>query len=232
MPVNPRLIVVLDFSDLTTVLSLVDKLDPKHCALKIGKELFTAQGPAVVRQLMQRGFNIFLDLKFYDIPNTVAKACQVAADMGVWMLSLHAQGGERMLRAAKEAVASYGDNKPLLIAVTVLTSFSNEEWQQLGWQGDLSTAVIRFAKLAQQVGLPGVVCSALDAPLLRQELGKELLLVTPGIRMAGDDKNDQQRVMTPHDACKAGSNYLVIGRSITAAAEPEKVVQQILLDMD
>ena len=229
---NPRLIVVLDFSSSHQVFSLVDQLDPLQCALKIGKELFTSQGPAIVKAMMQRGFRVFLDLKFYDIPNTVAKACQVAADMGVWMLSLHAQGGENMLRAAKEAVVSYEENKPLLIAVTVLTSFSHEQWRELGWQGDLPSAILHFAKLAQQVGLPGIVCSAVDVPLLRQALGDELLFVTPGIRCSTDDKQDQQRVATPRDAIQAGSDYLVIGRSITTSTQPEKVVQQILLDMN
>jgi len=231
-PYAPRLIVALDYAELTPVLTLVDKLDPNTCALKVGKELFTSLGPEVVRTLMQRGFRIFLDLKFHDIPNQVAKACKVAADLGVWMLTLHAQGGSRMLVAANEAIESFGANKPLLIAVTVLTSFSQQDWQELSWTGDLTQAVIHLATLTKTSGLPGVVCSAAEAALIRAHLGQDLLLVTPGIRPVGSVKGDQQRVVTPRDACLAGSNYLVVGRPITQSNEPQQVVQQIVLDMN
>lgn len=227
---NPKIIVALDFAAQEEALALVDKLDPRQCRLKVGKEMFTACGPLLVETLMQRGFEVFLDLKFHDIPNTVASACKAAARLGVWMVNVHALGGRRMMEAAREALESAA-SRPKLIAVTVLTSMSQADLNELGIPGEPRETVLRLAKLAQASGLDGVVCSAQEAQPLRQELGTGFCLVTPGIRPANASPDDQVRIVTPVEAIRLGSDYLVIGRPITQAADPMQVIQQINLDL-
>jgi orotidine-5'-phosphate decarboxylase len=207
-------------------LALVDRLDPALCRLKVGKELFTVAGPDLVRALVARGYEVFLDLKFHDIPNTVAAACRAAAGLGVWMMNVHASGGRRMMQAAREALAEL-PQRPLLIGVTVLTSMSAEDLAETGIAAAPADQVMRLASLTQACGLDGVVCSAQEAALLRQRLGEDFRLVTPGIRPAGSEAGDQRRVMTPTQAIAAGASDLVIGRPITAAADPVKVLQSI-----
>ncbi|CAG9001569.1 MAG: Orotidine 5'-phosphate decarboxylase [Candidatus Celerinatantimonas neptuna] len=223
---DPKVIVALDFNHRQSCLKLVDKLDPGACRLKIGKEMFTLFGPDLVCELQDRGFEIFLDLKFHDIPNTVAKAVRAAAELGVWMVNVHACGGRRMLCAAKEALESYR-NPPKLIAVTVLTSMAQSDLSDIGVDDHLQNQVERLAKLTRQCGLDGVVCSALEAGLLRQQCGHDFILVTPGIRLKTDIVDDQRRIMTPYDAMVAGSDYLVIGRPITLSNDPSSTVRQI-----
>ena len=217
---DPRVIVALDFASAHAALAFAARVTPRSCRLKVGKELFTAAGPALVEKLAQDGFEIFLDLKFHDIPNTVAGACKAAAQLGVWMLNVHALGGRAMLEAARDAVAQCGARRPKLIAVTLLTSMSAQEMQEVGMQGAPPAAVLRLARLAQASGLDGVVCSAQEAALLRRECGHEFCLVTPGIRPAQGAHDDQQRVMTPSAAITAGADYLVIGRPVTQAPDP------------
>ncbi len=188
--------------------------------------MFTRMGPAFVEACMKRGFDVFLDLKFHDIPNTVAGACRAGADLGVWMMNVHASGGRRMMQAACEAVDK-SSTETLLIAVTILTSLSEEELAEVGFSGSAADNVSRLAALAQSSGMHGVVCSPREAQQLRSDLGDEFLLVTPGVRPAGSDTADQRRVMTPRDAMNAGSNYLVIGRPITATEDPLQALQQI-----
>ena len=224
------IIVSLDFPTAEAALACAEQLDPNLCQVKVGKELFTAAGPSVVETLMKQGFNVFLDLKYHDIPNTVAGACSVATRMGVWMFNVHAAGGRRMLEAAADAVARNtpaGNAKPILIAVTVLTSLSASELPEIGLAPDVDAAVARFASLSKDCGLDGVVCSAQEAPLMKNSFGQSFVLVTPGIRLATDAKGDQSRVVTPQDAIKLGSDYLVIGRSITAATNPRAVLTMI-----
>lgn len=213
------IIVVLDYPDAKSALELAARLDPAECRVKVGKELHTAAGPNVIDALMQRGFDVFLDLKFHDIPNTVASACRVAAAQGVWMMNVHASGGRRMMLAAREAV-DFAGVKPLLIGVTVLTSLSDAEMSEVGFNGTAAENVMRLAMLSKECELDGVVCSAEEATGLKAALGAQFQLVTPGIRLAGDAKGDQQRVVTPVDAVMLGADYLVIGRSITHAADP------------
>lgn len=223
---DPKIIVALDYADADSALKLVNQLDPALCRLKVGKELFTAAGPQFVEKLTRSNFGVFLDLKFHDIPNTVAKACSAASNLGVWMLNVHASGGLEMMQAAKQAVDS-SDTKPLLIAVTVLTSMNQETLNQIGIHTDLSTHVLNLAKLTQQAGLNGVVCSALEAQMLRSNLGSEFCLVTPGIRPANASKDDQSRIVTPANALALGSSYLVIGRPITKADNPLATLESI-----
>lgn len=223
---DPRIIVALDYPDAASALQLVKQLDPAMCRLKVGKELFTAAGPALVGNLVERGFGVFLDLKFHDIPNTVAKACEAASRLGVWMLNVHASGGSVMMTAAREAVQK-ADHPPLLIAVTVLTSMNETVWKEIGFNEDIPTSVLRLASLTQASGLDGVVCSAQEAPVLRRELGGNFHLVTPGIRPADASLDDQSRVLTPAAAIKSGSSYLVIGRPITQADDPLLALQNI-----
>lgn len=223
---TPPVLVALDFPDAASALALADRLSPELCRLKVGKELFTRCGPGLVEQLQQRGFEIFLDLKFHDIPNTVAGAVRAAAELGVWMVNVHASGGRRMLEAAREALSGFGQ-PPLLIAVTVLTSFSQEDLSELGETGSIEERVLRLARLSAQCGLDGVVCSALEAPLLRRELGRDFQLVSPGIRLAGDSADDQRRVVTPARALELGVSHLVIGRSIAGAADPLAALQRV-----
>lgn len=225
MPDSP-VIVALDFPASAPTLALADRLDPALCRLKVGKELFTRCGPGLVEQLQQRGFDVFLDLKFHDIPNTVAGAVRAAAELGVWMVNVHASGGRRMMQAAGEALAGYR-GRPLLIAVTVLTSMSEEDLRETGCDEPLVDRVSRLAALTADSGLDGVVCSAREAPRLRSEQGGAFKLVTPGIRLAGDSAGDQRRVLTPADALAAGSTHLVIGRSVTGADDPLAALQRV-----
>ncbi|OEG72464.1 orotidine 5'-phosphate decarboxylase [Shewanella colwelliana] len=221
------IIVALDYDNKAEALQLIDKLDPNMCRLKVGKEMFTLFGPDLVREIHNRGFDLFLDLKFHDIPNTVAKAVTAAAELGVWMTNVHASGGLAMMEAAQKALAPYGDKAPLLIAVTVLTSMSDDDLKLLGINVPAAEHVKRLASLTQQAGLHGIVCSAQEASMLKETFGKEFKLVTPGIRPAGADKGDQHRVMTPKEALLAGSDYLVIGRPITKAADPLAALKAI-----
>lgn len=223
---EPRIIVALDFDNTASALALADKLNPKQCRLKVGKELFVASGPQLVKLLNDRGFDIFLDLKFHDIPNTVAKAILAAADLGVWMSNVHASGGSQMMSAAKQAVEQHGGDM-LLVAVTVLTSMQETDLFQSGVNNSVGGQVMALAKLAQESGLDGVVCSAQEALSLRQFTGQDFKLVTPGIRPDGSASDDQRRIVTPCDAIKFGSDYLVIGRPITQAHDPLQVLEQI-----
>ena len=225
------IIVALDYDSQDAALALADRLQPDLCRLKVGKELFTRFGPALVEQLQQRGFDVFLDLKYHDIPNTVASAVRAAADLGVWMVNVHAGGGRRMMAAAGEALVGYSQ-PPILIAVTVLTSLSAEDLAELGYAQSAAERVSMLAALAAESGMNGVVCSAEEAGSLRAQRGDGFALVTPGIRMAGDSSDDQRRVVTPQVALAAGSDYLVIGRSITQAADPVDCLHAILSDLD
>jgi len=221
------ILVALDYDNKNHALQLIDKLDPNMCRLKVGKEMFTLFGPQLVKDIHDRGFDLFLDLKFHDIPNTVAKAVAAAAELGVWMTNVHASGGLAMMEAAKKALQPYGDQAPMLIAVTVLTSMSDDDLRLIGINVPVFEHVQRLAKLTKQAGLDGVVCSAQEATALKSLLGKDSKLVTPGIRPVGSDAGDQHRVMTPPEAIAAGSDYLVIGRPITKAADPLAALQAI-----
>ncbi|MDB2385738.1 orotidine-5'-phosphate decarboxylase [Shewanella sp.] len=221
------ILVALDYNNRNDALHLIDKLDPDLCRLKIGKEMFTLFGPQIIRDIHQRNFDLFLDLKFHDIPNTVAKAVCAAAELGVWMTNVHASGGVAMMEAAKRALEQYGDSAPLLIAVTVLTSMSDAELQLLGINVPAAEHVLRLAQLTQQAGLDGVVCSAQEASVLKARFGQDFQLITPGIRPVGSEKGDQHRVMTPPQALAAGSDHLVIGRPITQAHDPLKALHEI-----
>ncbi len=214
-----KIVVALDFPDATQALALAEQLDPASCRVKVGKELFTRSGPDIVRKLVAMGFDVFLDLKYHDIPNTVARACEAAADLGVWMVNVHASGGRQMMEAASEALTKRAGG-PLLIAVTVLTSMDRGDLSEIGLDIDPADQVMRLARLAQQSGMDGVVCSPREIKPIRDELGSEFRLVTPGIRPAWSAVGDQKRIMTPADAVALGSDWLVIGRPITAAADP------------
>jgi len=224
---DPKVVVALDFDKKNDALSFVDKISPSDCKLKIGKEMFTYFGPDFVKTLTGKGFDVFLDLKFHDIPNTVAKAVTAAADLGVWMVNVHASGGSQMMTKAKQALEHYGKDSPLLIAVTVLTSMSENDLRGLGINKTPAEQVNFLANLTKDSGLDGVVCSAMEAEQLKIDLGKEFKLITPGIRPAGSSKDDQQRIMTPEQAIAVGVDYLVIGRPITQAVEPKLVLEQI-----
>jgi orotidine-5'-phosphate decarboxylase len=223
---DPKIIIALDFKDQATTMALVDQLNPQLCRLKVGKELFVRCGPSLVELLINKGFDVFLDLKFHDIPNTVAAACQAAAEMGIWMVNVHASGGRKMMQAAREAIQQC-QHQPLLIAVTILTSLTREDIAETGLDIEPKDQVLRLAKLTKDSGLDGVVCSPQEAASLKQQLGKDFCLVTPGIRPAGSEVGDQQRIMTPSKALEAGSDYLVIGRPITASADPMKALMDI-----
>lgn len=224
---DPKVIVALDYENQVDALGFVDNIDPASCRLKVGKEMFTLFGPDFVRALHQRGFSVFLDLKFHDIPNTCSKAVRAAAELGVWMTNVHASGGERMMAASREILEPYGKDRPLLIAVTVLTSMEQSDLAGIGLDVNPQNQVKRLARLTQNSGLDGVVCSAQESQVLKQELGKEFKLITPGIRPAGSDAGDQRRIMTPYDAVQAGSDYLVIGRPITQSLNPNQVLIDI-----
>jgi len=231
---EPRLIIALDYPDTRQAMALVDQLDPGSCGLKVGLQLFVAAGRGFVEILHKRGFHVFLDLKFHDIPNTVASACAATADLGVWMMTLHAGGGAAMLDAAKEAVARTG-GKTRLLAVTVLTSSSVQTLREIGVEGTVDEQVVRLGTLAMRSGMSGLVCSAQEASTLRSLLGLDALLVTPGIRLADARSDvvgdDQHRVMTPRAAFVAGASHIVVGRPVTQAANPDSVIQRILGEM-
>ena len=212
-------------------MAFVDQLNPTLCRLKVGKELFVRAGPALVRTLVDRGFDVFLDLKFHDIPNTVAAACRAAADLGVWMLNVHACGGVRMMRAAYAALDSNAADRPFLVAVTVLTSMEQRDLQEVGVQISPRNQALYLAKLAGECGLDGVVCSAEEAQVLRETMGFNFCLVTPGIRPNGISADDQRRIMTPREAVKAGADYLVIGRPITRASQPLQVLRDLQTEL-
>ena len=223
---NTPVVVALDYPSAAPALDLAARLSPELCRLKVGKELFTRCGPDLVETLQNHGYEIFLDLKFHDIPNTVAGAVRAAAELGVWMVNVHASGGRRMMEAAAEVLSGM-EKKPLLIGVTVLTSMSDQDLAELGYTESAAQRVLRLAALAADCGLDGVVCSALEAPQLRAAQGADFCLVTPGIRLAGDDAGDQRRIVTPADAIARGSDYLVVGRSVTGAAEPLAALQRV-----
>lgn len=217
---NSRVIVALDYPNAAAALAFAKQLDPRSCRVKVGKELHTAAGHDVVDALIALGFDVFLDLKYHDIPNTVAAACKVAAAQGVWMVNVHASGGGTMMRAAREAIGAQNGHKPYLIGVTILTSLADADMAEIGYQGSVAENVLRLASLAKTCGLDGVVCSAHEAVALKTRLGAGFQLVVPGIRLAGDAKGDQARVVTPTEAVALGCDYLVMGRSITGAKNP------------
>lgn len=221
---DPRIIVALDFPDAKQALALTAKLEPGSCRVKVGKELFTAAGPQVLEKIMDQGFEIFLDLKFHDIPSTVANACKAAAGLGVWMMNIHALGGRKMLSAAREAVPM-GTAK--LIAVTLLTSMERSDLNEIGLNGDPQDVVQRLALLARDCGLDGVVSSAQEASRLRQMMGGNFCLVTPGIRPTDASMDEQKRITTPRQAIENGADYLVIGRPITRAPDPVSMLQRL-----
>lgn len=221
------IVVALDYADKSAALAFADKIDPRDCRLKIGKEMFTHFGPQMVKDLQSRGFDVFLDLKFHDIPNTTAHAVAAAADLGVWMVNVHASGGARMMTAAKEALAPFGKDAPLLIAVTVLTSMEGSDLADLGITLSPADYAERLARLTRDCGLDGVVCSAQEATRFKSVLGSAFQLVTPGIRPAGSKADDQRRVMTPQEAMAAGVDYMVIGRPITQSADPAQTLREI-----
>ena len=230
MAVSP-VIVALDYAGAEDALAMADLLDPAQVRVKVGKELFTRTGPAVVEGLQARGFQVFLDLKFHDIPNTVAGAVRAAADMGVWMVNVHAGGGRRMMEAARNAL-EHGGQRPLLTAVTVLTSLQQADLAEVGLDVPPLVQVERLARLTEDCGLDGVVCSAIEAPHLRQMFQSNFCLVTPGIRPAGAEQGDQSRVVTPHRAQGLGVDYMVVGRPITRASDPAAAVTAILAELD
>ena len=231
---DPKIVIALDYANAQEALNFVEQLDPSLCRLKIGKELFTAAGPQLVETLVAKGFGVFLDLKFHDIPTTVAKACEAASRLGVWMLNVHASGGSAMMEAAREGVERSGQ-KPILIAVTVLTSMNQQMLNEVGVAGSVADQVLNLAALTQKSGLDGVVCSAQEAPAIRKVLGDKFCLVTPGIRPSDVALDDQSRVVTPSQALTLGSSYLVIGRPITKSQNPletlRKIHEEILLSV-
>ncbi len=226
MNTSPRVIVALDFPVVELARHFVGRLDPKLCRLKVGITLFTQEGPAFVEELMKQGFDVFLDLKFHDIPMQVAGACKVAAEIGVWMMNVHTLGGKEMMLAAHEAIATYSP-RPILLGVTILTSSTEEDLIPVGIEHPIKSLVPQLAKLAQRSGLDGVVCSSQEALLLRETLDHSFILVTPGIRLPDDQADDQKRILTPKAAVRAGADYLVIGRPITQAADPIAVLEKI-----
>ncbi len=227
---GPRVIVALDYASGGEALDFAQRLDPLRCRVKVGKELFTAAGPELVRQLAGHGFEVFLDLKYHDIPNTVASACKAAAGLGAWMINVHAGGGRTMMQAAREALAGLA-KPPKLIAVTVLTSMAAEDLREVGHDEAPEVLVERLARLAADSGMDGVVCSAQEAARLRKSCGPAFCLVTPGIRLADSASDDQKRIVTPQAAIAAGADYLVIGRPITRAADPLAVLERINADI-
>jgi orotidine-5'-phosphate decarboxylase len=221
------IVVALDYPTPKQAIEMAKQLDPSKCRVKVGKELFTASGPAVVEQLHKMDFDVFLDLKFHDIPNTCAGAVAAAAELGVWMVNVHASGGERMMNAAAEAIVNK-NNKPILIAVTVLTSMEQSDLAGIGLDISPRQQVERLAKLAKQSGMDGVVSSAQEIEMIKSLCGKEFLTVTPGIRPVGSAAGDQRRIMTPQQAVDAGGDYMVIGRPITQAENPQQVCIDIV----
>ncbi len=224
------IIVALDYAAMSEALALAKQLDPALCRVKVGKELFTHAGPGIVEALHKLGFDVFLDLKFHDIPNTTAKAVAAAAELGVWMVNVHASGGRRMMEACREELRRFRQ-APLLIGVTVLTSMSEQDLVELGHTGPVIDRVCSLASLAKDSGLDGVVCSAQEVSVLTTQLGPDFKLITPGIRPANAQSDDQKRTMTPTEAVAAGSDYLVIGRPITRASDPLCALQAILAEL-
>jgi orotidine-5'-phosphate decarboxylase len=223
---DPKTIVALDFPGSQQAFEFVEMLDPSLCKLKVGFELFVAEGPGFVETLVAKGYDVFLDLKFHDIPNTVASACRVASGLGVWMINVHAFGGQRMMEAAREAVAN--DSHPIkLIAVTVLTSMDDEDIKSLQVQATARDQALHLSRLAYESGLDGVVCSAQEAQAMKDLNGQSFLTVTPGIRPKGSDLGDQKRIVTPEDAFSMGADYLVMGRPVTSAPDPVAVLKEV-----
>ncbi|MDE8602517.1 orotidine-5'-phosphate decarboxylase [Marinomonas sp. RSW2] len=231
MSCQSPIVVALDYPTMVQSIEMAKRLDPNQCRVKVGKELFTTAGPVILDELHKLGFDIFLDLKFHDIPNTVANAVSAAAKAGVWMVNIHASGGRRMMEASANALQQLSDNKTLLIAVTVLTSMDQSDLVEIGIDATPEQHVKRLAALAKSSGMDGVVCSAQESSMLSTELGKDFVLVTPGIRPAGSDQGDQKRIMTPAQAMAAGSHYLVMGRPITQAKDPIAVLTQANMDL-
>ncbi len=225
------IVVALDYDNRDKALAFVDQINPQDCRLKVGKEMFTRFGPQLVHDLQSRGFDVFLDLKFHDIPNTAAKAVAAAADLGVWMVNVHASGGARMMQAAREALVPFGQDAPLLIAVTVLTSMEASDLADIGITLSPAEHAERLARLTQQCGLDGVVCSAQEAVRFKSALGQEFKLVTPGIRPEGSAAGDQRRIMTPQLAQQAGVVYMVIGRPVTQSENPSQTLRDILASL-
>ena len=223
----PKLFVAIDQNDINTAKKLIQKLTPKLCGIKVGKELFTACGPGIIEWIQEKGFNVFLDLKYHDIPNTVEKACFVASKMGVSILNVHALGGKDMMLAAKEGIDK-SNNDPYLIAVTLLTSMDSNTLKGIGFTSSINDQILNLAKSANQANLDGIVCSAKDISNIKNILPENFLYVTPGIRLNNNSKDDQKRITTPLEAIKMGSNIIVIGRSITEAKFPEKILNQII----
>ncbi|MDD3266764.1 MAG: orotidine-5'-phosphate decarboxylase [Burkholderiales bacterium] len=223
---NKKIIVALDFNDIEEVINFVSTISPSECRLKVGKELFTAYGPQIIQELHNRGFEVFLDLKFHDIPNTVYKAIKVAANLGVWMVNVHASGGREMMQKARQAIIE-STHKPLLIAVTILTSMSNEAVAEIGYSKNLTEQALHLAKLSYECGLDGVVCSAHEASLIKSNTNSEFLTITPGIRLSDSKTDDQTRIMTPKNAIDNKADYLVIGRPITKADKPAEILAKI-----
>ena len=230
MPCLSPIIVALDFPNADAALALAAQLDPAQCRVKVGKELFTRCGPAIVEALQAKGFDVFLDLKFHDIPNTTAMAVKAAAELGVWMVNVHCSGGLRMMAACRNELDKLSGAKPLLIGVTVLTSMEREDLSGIGLDVEPKTQVLRLARLAQQAGMDGLVCSAQEASVLKVA-HPQLQLVTPGIRPAGSAEDDQRRILTPSQALQAGSDYLVIGRPISQAANPQQALAAVLAEL-
>ncbi len=229
---DPKIIVALDYDNEKEALSLVDNLDPTMCRLKVGKEMFTHFGPQFVKKIQDKNFDVFLDMKYHDIPNTVAKAVAAAAELGVWMVNVHASGGPKMMEAAVKELERFGDKKPYLIAVTVLTSMDEAQLRAIGVERTIKEQVLALATLTKNSGLDGVVCSAQEASMLRTSLGNEFKLITPGIRPKSADIGDQVRVVTPKDAIELGSSYLVIGRPITKAKDPIAALKAITAEIN
>lgn len=221
-----KIIVALDFNDLEELKHFINTINPADCRVKVGKELFTAYGPTIVRELQLLGFEVFLDLKFHDIPNTVYKAIKVAASLGVWMVDVHASGGREMLKAAKRAIDD-SQHKPLLIAVTVLTSLATDDLREIGYTREVGEQVLALARLSHACKLDGVVCSAHEAKLIKAEVAADFLTITPGIRLDDNSSNDQTRIMTPINAISNGADYLVIGRPVTMAKDPVATLHEI-----
>lgn len=224
---DPKVVVALDFDKVSQAQTFIDKIDPELCRLKVGKEMFTHFGPEFVKGLVAKKFDVFLDLKFHDIPNTVAKACQAAADLGIWMVNVHASGGPKMMEFAKAGLDKLGNEQPLLIAVTVLTSMDQAQLSAIGIESTPQQQVLKLATLTRDCGLDGVVCSAQESQLLKSTLGSDFKLITPGIRPLGSEQGDQIRIMTPSQAIQAGSDYLVIGRPITQSTDPLNTLIEI-----
>ena len=227
MNVVPKLFIAIDQNDINKAKELIQKLAPEMCGIKVGKELITACGPEIIQWIQEKGFKVFLDLKYHDIPNTVEKACFVASKMGVSILNVHALGGIDMMLAAKEGVDK-SNNNPYLIAVTLLTSMDSNGLKDIGFTSTVNKQILNLAKIASQAKMDGIVCSAKDIINIKSELPESFLYVTPGIRLSSSTKDDQKRISTPLEAVKMGSNILVIGRPITQAKNPEAVLNEIM----